>query len=262
MPKKPGRVVSPLIGVLVALGLALALTACAGGKAPPVVPGMPDGDKIIENIRQEFELLGDFKGISRYSRVQNGPVQSGRAAFVASPSDKLRVEILSPFGQPIVSLASNGKHIFLYDRSKDRLRSGVPSRNMIERALGAPLSVKELVYILAGFPPVASHHHTEVQPWRLAKGTPEQGYVVILKSRFGNLKEKIWVGRDGKTVKKAALYDGDGAPLYTVIASPGLKGTQMVILGEKELSITLDPQRFWKNEVVEKSRFTIKRPNG
>lgn len=261
MKNIPGRNILFLMGVSAVLSIAF-FSACAGGKTVPAESGMPDGDAVISRVVQDFESKGDFKGISRFSRSAAGPVQSGRAAFAASPPDKMRIELLSPFGQPIVSLASNGAHIFLYDRSNDKLRSGVPSRSMIEKALGVPASVEELIFMLAGFAPVVDHHHTTVKRWRLAKNGPDRGFEIQLKTRFGRIKEKIWIDRDGKTVRKAALYDAGGEPLYTVLTEPGPRGPQMRILGKNGLTITLDPQRFWAKAGVDESRFTIKKPGG
>lgn len=259
-----GRLYPIFVCVPIILASLVCLNACAGMGKVLVEPGMPDPKIIIAQIRQDVESLDEFKGVSRFMLVNYGQTQSGRIAFAASLPDKLRVEMLSPFGQPLISLASNGQTMYVYIRSKDWFKSGIGSRKMMEKILGIPVSIPELIPVLAGRVPIVKHYRVQIKSWRITQNGPSSGYVLKLKSRFGRIKEKIWLDSDQKTIKKVTLYSSSGEPLYTVFPTDNTDknqtGKKMRIVGSKGASITLEPQKFWKNAPVDKSQFVIKQP--
>jgi len=247
--------------ILLVLTCLAFLGACAGMKKTPVLPGMPDPENIVEQIKHNVTSLEDFKGISRFTHVNDGQMQSGRIAFAVSLPDKLRVEMLGPFGQPLISLASNGSKLYLYIRSKDLFKSGIQFRSTLKKILGMPISIPELNAILAGYVPVADYYRAQIKPWSITRNGPNSGWELSLKSRFGRIKEKIWLGLDKKTVIKATLYSSSGDELYTVfpLDNPN-KADTIRVLGPEGASITLEPQKFWENTHVDKTQFIIKRP--
>ncbi|MBI9076767.1 MAG: hypothetical protein JEZ02_15270 [Desulfatibacillum sp.] len=245
-----------LFPILFVLLIAANLQACALWKKPAPQPSMPDAKGMVEKIQQDFEALGQFKGISRFSQERNGVLLSGRAAFGAAPPDRLRVDILNPFGQPVVRLAYNGKHLYMYTGAENKFRSGVATRSKMNKALGIDLAIKELAYVLAGFPPIADHSQVAIEPWSFADGTSNQGYVLTLTSFLGRMREKIWVSRDGLTVLQADIY-GSGKVLYSVFPPTAGKGGKTRVLGGDGASLILERQRFWDNATVDESQFML-----
>ncbi|WP_028315119.1 hypothetical protein [Desulfatibacillum aliphaticivorans] len=250
---KAARRLTPLFCALLA---AASLQACALWKKPAPTPGLPQAKEVIESIQKDYTSAGPFKGISRFTQEQYGNRLSGRAAFVVAPPDRLRVDILNPFGQPMVKMAYNGRHVFMYTGAEDKFRSGVATRGKMEDALGLPMSMEELAQILGGHAPVASHWWAKIEFWDFSGDQGAQrGFLLTLRSLTGRIREKIWVAGDEVTIIQADVYSS-GKRLYSVFPDRDKPGN-IRIQGEDGASITLEKQRFWENATVDESQFML-----
>ena len=249
---KSGNRLILILSVFLVMG---SLQACALWKRPVPQPGTPDARKMLKSIQQKFDMLGQFKGISRFTQENADIRLSGRAAFGVAPPDRLRVDILSPFGQPLVRLAYNGQHIFMYSGADDKFRSGVATRSKMKNAFGVPMSIQELGQILGGCTPVTGYSWVSIEPWNYTDASPSKGYLLTLRSLIGRTREKIYVAQDRVTILQADIYSG-GKVLYSVFP-PQENGGNIRILGKDGASIILERQRFWEKSTVDESQFML-----
>ena len=82
------------------------------------------------------------------------PAQSFRAAMAGQLSDRLRIDLLAPFGGSAGTVSSDGKHLFLVmhpsrEYYKSRLGSG-----SLEQMIQIDVSVGDLLELLVGRIPI------------------------------------------------------------------------------------------------------------
>lgn len=85
-----------------------------------------------------------------------GRVRGDLLMFVSSP-DKIRMDVVSPFGVTLATLASNGKVFSLADLREKKFYVGPASACNIARLTTVPIPPHVLVELLHGQPPVLRH---------------------------------------------------------------------------------------------------------
>ena len=76
--------------------------------------------------------------------------------------NRLRAEILGPFGRPILTLVCDGLTLTALDYQENRAFRGPPSRANLERFLGLALSPEEIYALLIGCPPLLANAQGEM----------------------------------------------------------------------------------------------------
>lgn len=240
------------------MGLALAVLAGLFGCAhfPPQV--QDQAGALIARIRAFGPDRGDFKAIGRFRLAGPQMAQSGRLAWLCSPPDRFRLEVLSPFGQPLATLSSDSKKLYVYARAEGEFLVKKPSARVLKKILGLSLSARDLVLILSGRPPVLDHKAARVA----AREDGMPGQVLELFDVWGRVRQRIWVGQDNQTVERTAVYGKKDAPEYQVFFEPGQDGALpgVRVVAASGQSLELSPQQYWDHEKVEDAQFSLSPP--
>lgn len=219
--------------------------------------------QLLSSVINTNQGLTTFKGIGRLRLSgDKTPSREARIAWIGTSDGKVRLEVLSIFGQPITTIAANGEWLYLHDHAANFFhRTGISS-GRLKNAIGISISLPDVAILLSGRIPV--------RPWRHVKLVDDDevggGRLLILKTRWGKVIEKIFIDRATQEVRKIEIYDERGALAYRAVFDK----MQMVhgYAVPKTLSIEsfegastrLVIEKYWTNISINLSAFTLKAP--
>jgi len=134
---------------------AAGLTGCARLVRPPLDDAAAR-QRIIQWSENNQELTA-IKGLMHIQIQARGDRMGGRVAWAAVLPDRLRLEWLNPLGQPLVSLAGDGRAITLYSFADKQFHHFPQTPRALERLTRIPIGIEDLIVILAGRPPLPDH---------------------------------------------------------------------------------------------------------
>lgn len=269
-------------------------SAC-GGLVPRVSDqpsdlGTADGPsgvrELISTLESHNFALKTFKGTGRISLRQNEKKDvTIRAAWVGATPDRLRIAIRDVSGLPVFSFASDGHWLYLFHHSQGRFYKKRASNSIPKTLFPISVTSSEVVSILAGRIPIEKHNsailikdtssrnrlgrHSNRQPDRsrpIRSACAEDGYVLILKKRWGNIREKIYLDSDKKEVRKIEMFDVDGALAYRVefIIMQDIKGyrvpSRLLISDDHGSGLQFEIDTYWVDVSVTPSMFVLASP--
>jgi outer membrane lipoprotein-sorting protein len=131
--------------------------------------------------------------------------------------DKVRVDTLSPFDQPLAMMASDGQTLTIYSLENKRYEQGPATTVNLSRLLRLPLSGDELTAVLAGGVPIPAGI-TPTLSWDAETGTHVLEFVdgrrrqrVSLEPVAWRLVElRAWDGDAPRYVARFGDFDGEG----------------------------------------------------
>jgi hypothetical protein len=141
----------PLLLVL----LGLASTACSGAVRLPERP-IDDPEVLLATLRTRAQP----QTLYLYARAEfysDQGVRKGKLLFMAGAPDRIHVEALSPTDDMLTLLASPGPEFVYYERGGKRCIRGTTCPGNTSRFLPVPLSIPQVIGLLAGQPPVIEH---------------------------------------------------------------------------------------------------------
>lgn len=126
------------------------LAACAPLHAPAPAPAVPPGmaQKLLERLAAEAGAFGSLQGLAKVRVTSGGRTLSATQVLLAKKPDRLRSEVLSPFGQPMLLLASDGTDLEVLVPSEGRFYRGEATPENIRRFTHLPLGLTDLVHLL------------------------------------------------------------------------------------------------------------------
>ncbi|MCB2226559.1 MAG: DUF4292 domain-containing protein [Desulfarculaceae bacterium] len=139
---------------LLALMLCLALTSCIhlpGGTTLSNLPTPEAARQGLESRRlavKSFVMRGEIEVKAPQGEVHGDHVIIGQAP------DRLRAEVLGPFGQPLLRVVVDGRKLSVLSFRENRAYVGTASRENLSRFLGLSLSPGEIFAVLIGAPPL------------------------------------------------------------------------------------------------------------
>jgi outer membrane lipoprotein-sorting protein len=150
---------------LLLLLLPLLLTACVPRPvAPPVGAPPVAAAMLFERLADNATAFASLQGMARVRVRTDDRTQSVNEVLLAQKPDRLRLETLSPFGQPLLVMATDGEQIDLLVPGEGKLYRDEYSLERLQRLTRLPLQLTDLVHLLLYQVPVIGHTHQTVAP--------------------------------------------------------------------------------------------------
>ncbi len=270
------------------------LSACAGLAPRDIdrpsdleVAGGPNTVReLISTLENQNFALKTFKGTGRISVRQNEKkAVTIRTAWVGATPDRLRVAIRDVSGMPVLSLASDGHWLYVFHHSQGQFYKKCAGNSIPKKLFPIPLTASEIVSLLAGRIPIAKHNsailikdpafrnrlgrHSNWEPEPsnpIRTGGFKDGYILVLKKRWGNICEKIYLDSEKNEVRKVEMFDADGALAYRVefIIVQDIKGyrvpSRLLISNDHGLGLQFEIDTYWVDVAVAPSMFVLASP--
>ena len=182
--------------------------------------------------------------------------------FVAADEQgRLRLETVSPFGTPLLTLASDGGRLMIYDAEQARFFLGPVTQEALSKLIPVPMSPGELASLLRGGVPVMSEA-TSTLSWNSKAGR----YVLTLKA--GNRVQVIefepqhnrvtslWTELNGRKLYSIRLgqYSGTGDAIIPLRIR--------FVVPKQELSIDMAVKDHTLDPELPAGAFTLTPPRG
>lgn len=201
-----------------------------------------------------------MSGEARLSaELREGSGRVGQFVLAERP-DRVRLETISFFGQPIAVLTSDGVTFHLHDLENGRFFEGPASAGNVSQLLPVRIPPEELVSLLLGVPPVVM----DALPVALRVDEEKREYVLTVQGRtpagelvvqyFGVDPATLrpsWVetsGRSGLDAYGATFrdYDGKELDLPRRISLVAIDGSERMELRftDREVNVDIEPDAF------------------
>ena len=233
--------------------LPLFFCACSISPMRPAAPQIePKAEERLAELAARNEGLATFKGIGTLRLFRPEGLQTARAAWIAQPPDRLRLELLGAAGTPLASLAADGDRfdLYLHDRAKTYRRHSAD--DSIEKIIGVPLKTEEVVSLLGGRVSIVDFQKATLV-----------GDVLELADGAGRVLQTVRTSPVGGSELVMERFDADGIRCCQVhlgnFRSAGgflAPGTIRVTDGQGE-RLLLSVDRFWANPKVAPGAFEL-----
>lgn len=241
------------------------LTACAGIIHKPV-----DSKRAAERVEaRELVLalgarnhdLSSFKGIGRFKLRQGGKVQTARAAWVGSYPDKLRIAVMNPAGQPMVSLSTDGQFLYLVSHSEGKFYKKPSANPTLQELISIPIAAADIISLLTARLPIRAYHTVE-----LTADESGRGYILTLSRRWRGVTEKIYLDTDKRTVLQVEIFEASGNLSYRTVFQGkhhlnDFHLPEMIMISDTEGNrFELDVDQYWADVPLAPSTFVLTPP--
>ncbi len=179
----------------------LLLTGCGGLPKPKNGPVEPT--PLLDAIARKDASLKSLTAEIDVEIWQKGERVKFRQFLAADDQGRLRIEVISPFGNPIMTLTSDGSRLMIFDSKEGRFFLGAVTQDSLARLLPVPMSPSELSTLLRGAIPRLVTEQKRLE-WDSTKGRykvilttsdrsqsiyfePDHYRVTMLVSRFGGV---------------------------------------------------------------------------
>jgi outer membrane biogenesis lipoprotein LolB len=242
----------PGIAVLATVVL---LAGCASRSAPRPIPApagtLPAADAIFAALAQRREAVRGLRALARLSYSSPDESRKAKQLLVAERPDRLRLEILSPFGAVFVLTTADGA-LAAWARDESTVYRGVASRQNLERYANVDLPVGTVVDLLLGTPPLQPDADTVVsndagltEVWQDLSDTVQVGWFndhlepVRYEQREQSGEVRLRTAFDGY-----ATIDGMSVPTQISIELPVEQRRVDLALSETEVNPALPDSVF------------------
>jgi hypothetical protein len=143
------------------LSLGAASAMLAGCGTPPPASKVPSARAAVDRVHATQDCgIGVHASAKIDSFGKGGRVRADLLAFAIWP-DRLRMDVVSPFGVTLATLASDGTKFSLYDLREKRFFFGPPMACNIARLTTVAMPGHVLVSLLRGEAPVLKHQDAD-----------------------------------------------------------------------------------------------------
>ena len=139
---------------LVAALFACLSTACA---APPPASRFPNAQAALDRMRASSSCSRALTSDAKIDYFGDAGRIRGRLLYVVAVPDKLRLDVVSPFGATVSTLTSDGHQFALFDLRQKQFLRGPANACNLGRFTHVPLPPAALVQLLRGEAPVLVH---------------------------------------------------------------------------------------------------------
>lgn len=226
------------------------------GHIPPV---SPEAASLIAALENQNNKLKTFKGTGKIVFRDKYNVQISRAAWIGDRNKKLRVSLLNLSGQPAASFSSDGEYFYAVSHLDRRFYKKKSSDPGLKQIMTIPVKSSSLIQILCGRVPVKEFYSALI-----VENNYE--YILVLKSFWGNILEKIWFNKQTKEVIKFENYNSGQEIKYQVIfenykTASDYSIPYKLLISSKDAQFELEIDRYWADVPISPSAFILTDPD-
>jgi hypothetical protein len=140
-----------------ALSLALAAVLFAACAAPPPESQFPNAQAALDRMRATTSCSRALTSDAKIDYFGEAGRIRGSLLYVVAVPDKLRLDVVSPFGATVSTVTSDGKQFSLFDLRQKQFLRGPANACNLGRFTHVPVPPAALVQLLRGEAPVLVH---------------------------------------------------------------------------------------------------------
>jgi hypothetical protein len=240
---------------------------------------------IISILKNQNHTLKTIKGVGKITFLESeNKEMTSRIAWVASTPDKIRITLSSVSGHPMVSAASDGQWFYFVSHASGDFYKKRSSNVNMKRFFSISIKSEDIVNILFGRIPVVEYNSAVLLENRSIKGRSgkvveraevsslnndikgnKNGDVLLLKNKWGNIREKIYLN-DKEDADKIEMFDLAGEIVYRVefIRMQEVDSYRVPyrirVSNDHGAGFQLKMDRYWADAAVSPSVFTLTPP--
>jgi len=237
---------------------------------------------IISVLKSQNLTLTTIKGVGKITFLEKEEKgMTARIAWVASTPDKIRISLSSVTGHPMVSIASDGQWFYFVSHASGDFYKKRPTNLNMKRFFSISIKIEDIVNIMFGRIPVVEYHSADLMEDRSIWGRSDKDVestevsslnkdikgnknssVLLLKNKWGNIREKIYLN-DRLDAQKVEMLDSAGALMYRLelIKIQEIKSYRvpyrLKVSNDDRAGFQLDMDRYWADAAVSPSVFTL-----
>lgn len=170
------------------LAAALAVAGTTGCGTPPPASQLPNARAALDRVHASQDCGLGIQAAAKIDHFGKGGRVRGDLLMFGVWPERLRMDVVSPFGVTLATLTSDGQKFALSDLREKRFYFGPASACNIARLTTVPMPGHVLVSLLRGEAPVLKHEATNATiEWS------GKGYYVIKIASTRNAVEEIHV---------------------------------------------------------------------
>ncbi len=144
----------------VRLFAALLAPLAVGCAAPPPASQFPNAQAALDRMRATVACSRGLKSEAKIDYFGDAGRIRGSLLYVVSVPDKLRLDVVSPFGATVSTVTSDGNAFALFDLRQKQFLRGPANACNLGRFTHVPVPPAALVQLLRGEAPVLVHQPT------------------------------------------------------------------------------------------------------
>ncbi len=200
--------------------LAVLFLAGCGGAHPRPENAIEDPQVVLKALRERAEAMSSLSGQLALEVWQKGERVRLRQLVLVQRPDKIRVDTLSPFDQPLSMMASDGASVSIYSLEKKRFWRGPATPDNLARLVPLRLEGDELAAVLRGSVPVlegaeaAIDWDADVGCYRIdLTGPARRQRLCVEPKALRVLESSVWRGDELQYTAKFGQYTDEGPPV-------------------------------------------------
>lgn len=160
------------------------LTACG---SPPPKSVFPSADAALDRMKATYACVNGVQGTAKIDRfAPEGRIRGEVLLFAVNP-DRVRFDVISPFGALIYTLTADGKRFQMLDMKEKQFLHGPASPCNLARMTRVPIPGHALVSILRGEAPLLVHRPSESTiAW-----DPSNGHYRVIIPSTHNARQEV-----------------------------------------------------------------------
>ena len=240
-------------------GLTLVWGGC-GTRVPLLEPVDLPVQPVIQRLEARRISLSTFRATGTIRVEGRGRQWSGRALLLAELPRRLRLELLSFFGQPVLYVVSDGNEVVTWAPGQPASR-GFALGRVIEAFSSIPLDDEEAMLLLAGCAPDFRYREA-----RLFRDVREQAYLLQLEDLSRGELERLWLDDDAAMIRRVERLQAGRPTLNAVFSgftnAEGFSYPQEVRIETAGLQLAVRYQVFIANDTLPDEVFHLELPPG
>jgi hypothetical protein len=190
--------------------LAALPSACTRFYAPPMRRDMA-AERLVKRLKQTNTGLVRFKCVAKMTLTgPQRPLRFFRTAMAGALPDRLRIDLLSPYGGSAGAVASDGKHLFIAMYRSHKYYKKRFGKGSLHRLIDVDITVGDLLDFMVGRIPINDDRWARLKP---AEDNPRSE--LILRDRWGGTRQRVILDSAGRPVR-STWFDSRQHEIYSV----------------------------------------------
>ncbi len=240
--------------------------ACAGPEKKVAHEPEPHNRFEVKQLLQRLKVknagLKTFKGIGKIKLWENGSARTVRSAWMGDCPKKIRIAVLGAPGQTIITIASDGKWLYMRSHANNRLYKKKIKKANLNIFVAMPVKPEDLIALITGRTPIYDHKWATLK--RKKSG---EGFILSLKKSLDVTVQKIHFDKEKKIMQKIEIFDSEGNLSFRAIPG-GVRSIKdysvpkwIAFSNNDGAVFHLDIERYWVDVPVSSSKFSLKPGN-